>query len=155
MNFRFFCAIVCVLMHTVAVAQPGYKFKFPEGVSASDYEAGIVWVKVKPVYKAIFQESGLTVRTLSTIHASKVRAFAKTESKNGLTSRIAPRKLQVDISSYYQINFDKNVSTEAYIDELYATGYFEIVEPVYVNQTFDTPNDPSANLQYYLGLIHA
>ena len=155
MNFKFVGAFVCVLMHLVTVAQPGYKFKFPEGVSPSDYEAGVVWVKVKPVHKEIFQETGLAAKTLSALHASKVKPFVKTKSKNGTTSRIAPRKLQVDISCYYQIIFEKTLSTEAYINELYATGYFEIVEPVYVTQTLSTPNDPSLNFQYYLNLIHA
>ena len=68
---------------------------------------------------------------------------------------MAPRKPQVDLKLYYKLRFDKSYPLEAYINDLYATGYFEMVEPVYVEKSFFMPNDPLISNQYYLNIIKA
>ncbi len=156
MNFKPVWAIIlCTLIHLSGFGQLGNKFKMPDGVLASDYEAGAVWVKIKPEHKGIFHGSQASGRRISKINATRVKPFVNYGSKNKSAARIGPRKIHVDISLYYKINFDKNRSLEEFIDELYATGYFEVIEPIYFEQLTFSPNDPSASQQYYLNLIKA
>ena len=83
-------------------------------------------------------------------HFSRLNPRAKS-----LSTRIAPKKLHVDISLYYEVTFDKSRLLEDYMDELYSTGYFDLIEPVYTVKPFLTPDDPSLSQQYYLDLIKA
>ena len=61
----------------------------------------------------------------------------------------------MDISQYFKIGYDKSYPLEDYINALYETGYFEKVEPVYLEQSLYVPNDPLSTNQYYLNLIKA
>src|SRR6187455_303316 len=101
--------VVCMLANFVALAQQQY-FKMPEGLTADDYEAGVVWVKVKPEYKAILESPQSNARLSSQIRATKVKSFAPHSSKNKSISRVAPRKLHVDMSQYFKINYEKTYS---------------------------------------------
>lgn len=147
--------MICISMHFLTLAQTDPKFKIPAGIKPADYEPGVVWVKVKPLFKHVFQEIQIGGRVPSTVNALGVKPFVHYGSMNKSSARIAPRKLQVDISLYYTVSFDKGLSMEDYVNGLYATGYFELIEPVYVEQQLFTPNDPDANQQYYLNLIKA
>lgn len=143
------------VLHFLTFSQPGDRaFKMPEGIAPSDIEAGAVWVKIKPVFKDIFQSSHAGNR-IPNLQAKQIKAFVTTHSRNKSAARIGARKIQVDISLFYKIIFDKNKPVETYINELYSTGYFEIVEPVVHDRLLFTPNDPLATQQYYLNLIRA
>jgi serine protease len=155
MNLKIAGAIViCAFIPFLILAQPANKFKLPAGILTSDYEAGAVWVKIKPQYKDIFQ-GAQSARAQLLINASNVKPILNQASRNNSVARVGPRKLRVDISLYYKISFDKIRSVADYINELNATGYFEVVEPVYLDQSLFNPNDPLRSQQYYLNLIKA
>ena len=64
-------------------------------------------------------------------------------------------KQTVDISRYFAIQFEPSQGIEDFINELYGTGYFEIIEPEYAYEMDFNPNDPRMAGQYYLKTIKA
>jgi serine protease len=145
--------VVCLLGHTHAFAQRA-KFSLPAGVRPTDYESGQVWVKVKPDYRDVFLNSRSSARIPALVD-THVRPLLSIGSRNKSAGRLAPRKVDIDMSRYFRLSFDKNYPIEDYINKLYATGYFELVEPLYTEQMLFTPNDPAISSQYYLDLINA
>ncbi len=141
--------VLLCLVWSVACGQ-GSTYKLPPP-GASDYSKGTVWVKLKPQYREIFRSpagrSGLN------LNERAIRPFVKEPSS--ADGRVAPRKQAVDISLYYSVNFDASLPVEVYVKDLKATGYFEIVEPVFSVTPLHTPNDPSLVQQGYLDLIKA
>jgi len=135
------------------------RFKLPATVSSNDYMSGIVRVKVKDSYKSKFQSSGAGART-ATVNLPgvvSIKPLVSTASSSIAASARGPLKSQsnIDISSYYQIQFDEQQSIEDFINGMYAKGYFEIIEPLYKEHLLYTPNDPSISSQYYLTNIKA
>lgn len=135
------------------------RFHLPAQASAGDYESDHVLVKLKPEHRNLFRN--IAGRTSAGIAASagvtgsremvpeKLVISGRT-SKGPLRSRSA-----VDMSLYYELACDPGRDIERFINDLYQTGYFEVVEPDYVNRTTFIPNDPSRTQQYYLTNIRA
>jgi serine protease len=134
-------------------------FKMPANVTSSDYSHGRVLVKVKKEYKdAVAQLSGSTSggQIKSVPFKSVSRVVNEKLAKQGLAMRgPVSRQPSVDISLYYEIALNRGQNVEGFINDLYATGYFEIVEPCYAYRTNLTPNDPDISSQYYLTNIKA
>src|SRR5882762_7221504 len=61
----------------------------------------------------------------------------------------------VDISRYFAIQFEPSLGIENFINQLYGTGYFEIIEPEYAYEMDFNPNDSRLAGQYYLNTIKA
>jgi len=132
------------------------KFKLPANVSTADFKAGVVWVKLKEDYKTLFESpSHPSGKAPAKIKMRSAQPLLKRKSILHQAARSGPRKTNIDITRYYQIRFDIEQPIDDYINELYATGYFEVVEPAYVSKTLYTPNDPMQGSQYYLSLIKA
>ena len=144
--------MVCLLIATQVRGQN--KFRLPSGTSSADYEAGMVWVKVKSDYRDTFISSP-TGRKATLPQGASVQPLLPQGSRNKSVARLAPRKVQTDISRYFKISFDKGYPIEEFVNSLQATGYFDLVEPVFIHQTFFTPNDPAIASQYYIELIKA
>lgn len=151
------CLTLCGM---TALAQPGLKsFKFPAQVTSADYEHGFVLAKLKPAHRDIFRNSGgrnvsgLTQAAGFTGAKELLpdRAVLSARSKQG------PRRSRssVDAGLFYRLRCAPGTPIEEFINSLYQTGYFERVEPEYVNHLLYTPNDPSVVNQYYLGAIRA
>lgn len=131
-------------------------FKMPAHV---EYERGRVLVKIKNEYKDevsqwAIRNSGAQVKNVA---VNSVAHLVKPELDRHGAARMGARAQNpsVDISKYFSLSFDASQNVEDYINQLYATGYFEIVEPEYKYHSAFTPNDPSISQQYYLGLIKA
>ncbi len=136
--------------------KPLQKFKLPTGASTSDYEAGVVWVKLKEKHRTLFESSSATSgKSLAKINIQSAQPLVNQKSAHNSAARSGPQKVNIDISRYYQIRFNEQLPIEDYINELYATGYFEVIEPAYTSKGMYTPNDPQNGSQYYLSLIKA
>ena len=136
--------------------KPLQKFKLPVRASTSDYEAGVVWVKLKEKHRTLFESSSTTSgKSLSKINIQSAQPLVNQKSARNSAARSGPQKLNIDIARYYQIRFNKQLPIEDYINELYATGYFEVIEPAYKSKGMYSPNDPQNGSQYYLSLIKA
>lgn len=155
---RFFILVIILLTGLLRVsAQKKEKsyFKLPSTVTSTDFIAGSVWVKVKPAKKGFFQTSAGRIKGLENIN-SKHPLMPEQLTQWAASSR-GPRnpKSGIDISDYYQLTFPAGQNIEEVINKLYATGYFEIVEPEYIDRLFLNPNDPNISSQYYLDLINS
>ncbi len=119
----------------------------------AQYSKGSVLVKIKPEYKNMFASSSSNGRTQGFNGAVVAPLAPGAHSDQAQTGRLSPPT--IDITSYYKLSFDASVDVESYINELYSTGYFEIVEPNYVYKSQVVPNDPSVGNQYHLQTIKA
>ncbi len=145
--------MVCLLISSRAPGQSN-KFTLPPRSSSADYEAGLVWVKVKSDYRDIFL-NGVAGRKGTLPHGARVQPLVSQGSRNKSVARLAPRKVQTDISRYFKVSFDKSYPVEEFVNELNATGYFELVEPLFIHHALFSPNDPAIGNQYYINLINA
>lgn len=141
-------------------AQTGKKtFAFPKGVTGADYVSAFVNVKLKQPHRELFRgATGKSSGQLMALNGFKgVRELVPTREVLAAKSRKGPRRYAstVDTGLYYRVHCTPGTSIETFINELYATGYFEIVEPEYVNKMFYTPNDPQLVNQYYIDNIRA
>ena len=131
-------------------------FKMPAHV---EYQRGRVLVKIKNEYKD--EVSQWAIRNSATqvknVALNSVAHLVNPELDRHGAARMGARAQNpsVDISKYFSLTFDASRNVEDYINQLYATGYFEIVEPEYKYSSTFTPNDPSISQQYYLTLIKA
>lgn len=123
----------------------------PKGISQDAYHAGKVWVKLKKEF-AIQQEASGRVSSLLPGQMKPLKVGNGSTAKSG---RVQAFKPTIDLSLYYEISFDKTKSVEAFINELYATGYIEYAEPAYREKMQFTPNDPSLSSQYFISKIKA
>ena len=142
-----FMAILPLIAH----GQKSGKFVLPSGITTADYAKGAVWVKLKQTHKGILENQG--GRIAPDVSVRGIHPLVNRQSNNN--ARVAPRKQRIDISLYYKLTFEESKDVEQIINELYSTGYFEFVEPVYTATPLLEPNDPMLGQQYALDLITA
>jgi len=149
-----------VLVTVSLQAQSGKRaFVFPKNVTEADYDSRFVLVKLKQSNRELFRgSSGNAVAALSGLDGFKgAREIIPSKSALTARSRKGPRRISstVDTGLYYRVHCTPGTSVESFINGLYETGYFEIVEPEYVNKMLYTPNDPQIVNQYYIDNIRA
>ena len=144
--------LVAVAMPAVSQKNSQATFKLP---TDARYMPGRVLVKAKSDFREqILQNSAGRIKN-STIKS--VTPLVKPAlAKKGAAWR-GPRAGQpaVDISRYFAIQFEPTLGIEDFINQLYGTGYFEIIEPEYAYTMDFKPDDPSLASQYYLKTIKA
>lgn len=149
-----------LLTGLAAMAQPGKKaFRFPTQVTAADYDQRFVLAKLKPSHRDLFRQgaggsaSGFTQET----GLAGVKEMLPTAAVLSARSRKSPRRARstVDTGLYYRLRCSPGTTIEDFINNLYRTGYFERVEPEYINHLLYTPNDPNLPNQFYLGTVRA
>src|SRR5688572_23356492 len=79
------------------------RFILPPGISPSDYEAGVVLVKVKPRHKDVLQHTPSGARLPSAIRAADIKPLLSPGFRTKSVARMAPRKPHVDLSLYYRV----------------------------------------------------
>jgi subtilisin family serine protease len=155
MNWKPFCIMIAMSLLGIPPVLSQQKFRLSPNISAADYKRGEVWVKVKSRYKEQFENLHAKGRLFPKIAKSNFRPLMSLKGRDKVSARLSPKKNRVDISQFYKVSFDQSVSVEGYINDLYATGFFEVVEPVYLEKPLFNPNDPAQTNQYYLGLVKA
>lgn len=145
---------------TLLYSQPkGHSFRLPAKANSSDYSSGYVLVKLKTNHRDMFRnQNGRTASVIQeSVGVTGVREMVSEKLlAQGRTAK-GPRRSQssVDMGLFYELSCDPGRNIESFINELYQTGYFEIVEPDYVNRMFFTPNDRDRSSQYYLQTVRA
>ncbi len=148
------CALFYFFQGTV-LAQVKKKISLPAS-SLQGYDSKSVWVKLKAAKANIFQGKSSGANRPRGLNATSIRPLVTPGARAKSTAaRITPLKPHVDMSLYYAMAFDGTLPLEQYINDLYATGYFEVVEPVPAIAPMLTPDDPMFGQQYYLDLIRA
>ncbi|MBX2956274.1 MAG: S8 family serine peptidase [Cyclobacteriaceae bacterium] len=151
--------IVVVFTLSIALGQKTGKqiYKFPSHFTSSDCEAGVALVKIKSKYREIFAGDASANR-IAQAGILNITPIIPEKLASKAQARQAPRALSisgVDLSLYYQVNFNLQDDIEQVINKLYATEYFDIVEPSFKYYQSYLPNDPSTSSQYYLSKIKA
>ena len=125
-------------------------FRLPE--NHPQHTPGVVIAKLKPQFGVV--DFALLKKTK--VSQSQIKHLLPLQQQTKERLRMGPRtpKSNVDISLYLEITF-KGTDIESFINELYGTGYFEIIEPDYAAKLNYTPSDPLKTNQYYLQKIRA
>lgn len=154
--------IISMLLLTSSFGQgklPVKRFSLPQQATSADYENGVLLAKLKPAFRNLASSTSSNGRT-----ASLPDVTIKSLTNPGLVKQnysargpFASNESKIDMSLYVKLFVGPGTDIEKKINELYATGYFEIIEPNYSAKIDFEPNDPSSTpaLQYYLVLIRA
>ena len=135
------------------------RFKLPASATQADYRNGHVIVKLKTNHRDIFRSgNGRNAKAIPQ-QVGVTRVNEMMPGKAVMQGRIqkGPRRQRstVDPGLYYRLDCDLGKNIEDFINELYLTGYFEVVEPDYIDHMTFQPNDPNKGSQYYLQTIKA
>jgi subtilisin family serine protease len=151
-----FCCTLAVLAQ--AQVKPVQQFSWPAGIHADDYIPGKVLVKVRSEYKTVFQNPAGRTSLGGSIRPLVPPTATTVKNKRARAHAFMPA---VDIQQYFEITFDPSRAVDEFINELYATGYVEVAEPVYrqkmqaVGDLPFTPDDTDLVKQVYLDNIRA
>jgi subtilisin family serine protease len=133
-------------------------FKLPEDVKISDYQPGVINVKVKPEYRNLFQNPNQLKTKASKIFDDlgfqSLKPIASSTSQQNLNKRLK-RKPKYDIGLYQKFRYNGSIPIEEAINMLYSTGIVDLAEPEYIERIDLIPNDSLLSRQYHLELIKA
>src|SRR5690349_9162198 len=140
---------ILILVPLFVFAQKQSKsFRLPQGAGPSHFSSSTVLVKLKKEHAQIFSKGAANpvkhlVKSVSPILTEGL------QKKN--QARLGPRVSlsKIDPALFFEIGFAGS-DIEPFINKLYATGYFKLVEPEYTAQLHFTPNDEQVASQYYL-----
>lgn len=143
--------LLVIIAFQAAGQQKQIRFKLPQN-AAGQYASGTVLVKLKPENKGI--DVSRALRSRDNIKAAK--SFVPEKQQAKLRMRTAPRAstTNIDLALYAEINYE-GTDIESFINDLYTTELFEIIEPDYIAKLSYAPTDPNKTSQYYLDRIKA
>ncbi|MGC3944169.1 MAG: S8 family serine peptidase [Chryseolinea sp.] len=151
----FFGAFIFLSAFAAAIETSGQSSRDPQKKFTainSEYVSNTVWVKLKADHAGMLGPANGRVPSLPGVISTR----ALVSGANRPSGRRGPVNQTIDISRYHVLKLDSNQPIEIAIQLLTATGLFEVVEPVPVNQPFLIPNDTWYGLQQqYLSLIKA
>jgi subtilisin family serine protease len=120
------------------------------------YHPGTLLAKLKPAY-GYLAHATIAGRSTSLPDIIIEPLANPTATKQNRLARgpLSDSQFAIDMSLYVRLNMDPGTNLRTRINELLATGYFEIIEPDYVASFSFTPNDPLLGQQDYLTIINA
>ncbi|MDD3878205.1 MAG: S8 family peptidase [Bacteroidales bacterium] len=119
-----------------------------------NYLGSSIIVKLKPEYREIlFQNKTAVFSSLSNDIVNIERMFPEKEALRDIYNRYGQPLVDLSLIHILQIDTTKNITS--LIDEIFALGYFEYVEPYLIPELFYTPNDPFLGQMYHLSKIKA
>lgn len=126
----------------------------------TEVEPGYVYVKFKEgvrerVTNPLGRSSLLKTPSLKNIDVKAIEPMVNDKALEKLYRKKARQNYHIDISSYGTIEFSKDIEINDAINELEASGLFEIVEPSFIRYLSYTPNDEDLVQQNYLPVIKA
>ena len=163
-RFTSYLALLFMFFISHNIIAQGKYFKMPSNFTSDDYMANTIIFKVKQEFRSSCQDKAINSFKANTIFTEIGVYNVKTKfpGKTPLTSKLNKygEKL-VDLSLIYECKYSSNISLEAAINKMYATGMFEYVQPHYLPHLLFVPNDPYADTtsptfcQWQLKTIHA
>ncbi|MBS0001094.1 MAG: S8 family serine peptidase [Cyclobacteriaceae bacterium] len=135
------------------------RFKLDPAVNPSDFQEGILYVKLKPEYISerilLDPREEQTRQILNLLEVKELNPFAHPQQIEKLKTRARKiRSMEHDIRSYQQVIYNyATMPLEEAVNLLYETGMFEIVEPAWINRMTFEPDDSLLSRQYYLDLV--
>ena len=148
-----FITILClhVLSLSAYAEMPAKPFRFPNGITQSDYEVGKIYLKINDTYRSSCEDFAINVtsvnQALAKLGAATVQktfphhqppTSAKNEHGFPLT----------DLSLIYTLKFSSSMAIDKAINLLLNCKEVVYAEPSYLYKPFYTPNDTLATGQY-------
>ena len=147
-----------LITHCAYSASGGRNYLLPAGVTAADYQARTLILRVDPAFRSLCQEDNIQapaferiVRELGQVRLFKV--FPRHQPPAQPTNDYG-QKL-VDLSLIYQLEYSGQADLLKTVNAMLSTGLFVYAEPKFIPRTQYNPNDPSTGTQYFLNRISA
>jgi subtilisin family serine protease len=133
-------------------------FRLDPRVSPSDYQHGLLYVKLKPEYQNVTGLSNARISgsgdIMNMLDVSEIKPFIKLEQINSVRAR-SSKPFKYDINAYRMLRYtNTEIHVEEAINLLYRTGMFDIIEPAFIDRITYEPNDSLLSRQYYLELTN-
>lgn len=135
-------------------------YRLADGISASDYMANTIIIKVKPAFAAACSEekidhAGFKAMAAAIGAGSLHKKFPKDKSPEKAFNEAGQRF--ADLSLIYELKYSAALGIEKAISKLLASGILVYAEPHFIPKATYAPNDPLANPtdQYHLQKIGA
>ncbi|MFW5761220.1 MAG: S8 family serine peptidase [Cyclobacteriaceae bacterium] len=138
--------------YLIAQKQSEARFKFPSHVSPKDYQQDKILVKLKKEFKDHSLDK-IVAGARKKIQMLNLSPVLNENMQMQLAARARP--LKSPINRIYEMQLPAGINIEQAINLALNTGYFEEVEPAYIYQSSDMPNDEKLRDQYYLQNIKA
>jgi len=153
MRITLFLLMLCTFTYAQNERQ---RFRLPVNAKIGDYSEKTVLVKVKEGFATSISRGKLTPPSASGIAQLQIKPLLNERSIEKMRVSNAPRRSSsgIPIHQFAEV-LVQGSDVEAFINKLYTTGMFELVEPVYFDKLKLSPNDERASSQYYLNLIKA
>jgi serine protease len=149
---------VCLLVAGISAfgQQVRPSFRFPDEVKPGDYSSQFVLVKMIKKYSGVLQSESFAPPAKSGLQQITHAPIVHTKSIEKARLRNSPRisSSGIDIKSFGMVRI-QGTDVEGFINKLYSTGMYELVEPIYRDKFHFTPNDEYYSSQYYLNKILA
>jgi serine protease len=131
-------------------------FKFPDQIRPGEYSTQYVLVKTIKSFSGVLQKGSVAPPANSGLQQLAHAPLIHPRSLEKARLRSAPRNSTsgIDMSRFGMVRVQGS-DVEAFINKLYATGMYELVEPLYQDKFNFTPNDEYYSSQYYLNKILA
>lgn len=149
--------ILGLLLLTTSITIAQTRFKMPLSARTGDYSEKTVLVRVKADFADGIRKGKLETPVGSELSPLEIRPLIHPRSIEKMQNEAIARKTAssgIPITHYAEVVVQGN-DIEIFINKLYRTGIFEVVEPVYFDKIKLSPNDERAGSQYYLDLIKA
>jgi serine protease len=135
-------------------------YSLPATITANDYIANTIILKVKPAYASICSnnriEHALFNSLASAIGVSNLHKKFPLDKTPERETNHAGQKY-ADLSLIYELNYTSNYFIEKAISKLVSSGILVYAEPHFIPKTTYNPNDPlaTASNQYHLQTVNA
>ena len=154
-----FCTIVSHSAYSYTYPQkPSGFFRMPAHITQNDFVPACVIFKVKETFRYACSEKSIELSALNQygakISISKLEKIFP-EEKSPVARFNALGVPLVDLSLVYELRYQSQVPLEKVINNLYALGLFEYVQPRYIQKPLYAPNDPLMGNQNFLNQIQA
>ncbi|MEI6766645.1 MAG: S8 family serine peptidase [Bacteroidota bacterium] len=157
--FILLCALAIAVNGQSLQQKQQHKFMLPVNSGSNDYLAGKIIFKVSQAFAGQCSQNSIDIPALnSALAILGVTDLAKKFPRHSPPLKKTDRfgNSLVDLSTIYECTYTKNISIEAAVNTIIATGIVEYAQPHYLAKILDTvPNDPLVPAQYHLGRIDA
>ncbi len=160
----FFQTMVVAVLFAFLAATPVFAqkklrqhYKLPTNITSNDYQAGSLFIKLKPEHRYALQDVGSGNRVGGLFRDLNVTGLNRFASDKSIAEqrRKRGRSASVDLSLFYEVRFDPSIGVEEAINKIYDLGIVQYAEPNFNARRLDTPNDPELSRQNYLDIIKA
>lgn len=133
-------------------------YHLPAGVSASDYAAKTIIIRVQPGYRSLCSNNEIAIPALQKVMAElNITSFKKVFPNHQPPEQMYNSfgKKYADLSLIYEITYAANADLIKSVNRLLQTEVLVYAEPKFIPKVCFNPNDPLFSQQNWLNIISA